>query len=232
MPWRSINVFFSHRRKCEVEVRSITFESIRRHGVGPSPWFDRLVTVFNAMDAGYEKTAGNYGFVCQGCEDNCCQSRFYHHTLLEYMSIYRGFLGLTGQERQAVEVRAAEYCRQHAEADAAGTAVKPWCPLNANGRCLVYDVRPMICRLHGLPHVLCQPGGKVVQGPGCDTFQSHQPPGNSSFLDRTPFYKAMAGLEKEFRTELEVNVRIKQTIAEMIMSFLPGHSERMQGENR
>jgi len=207
------------------------FESIRRHGEGSSPWFDRLVVVFNTMDVGYEKAAGNHGFVCRGCDDNCCQSRFYHHTLLEYMSIYRGFLGMTGQERQAVEVRAVEYCRQHAEADAVGATVKPWCPLNADGRCLVYEVRPMICRLHGLPHALCQPGGKIVQGPGCSYFQSHHTPGNSTHLDRTPFYKAMAGLEKEFRTELDVNVRIKQTIAEMVMSFLPGHSERMLGDN-
>lgn len=28
MPWRSINVFFSHRRKCEGEVRSITVDII------------------------------------------------------------------------------------------------------------------------------------------------------------------------------------------------------------
>lgn len=207
------------------------FKRIRRHGEGASPWFDRLATVFAAMDAGYEMSAGTYGFICKGCEDNCCRTRFYHHTVLEYMSIYRGFLRL-GHERKAVEVRAAEYCRQHDEADTVGTKVKPWCPLNANGRCLVYEERPMICRLHGLPHTLCQPGGKIVHGPGCDYFQHHHTPGHFTPLDRTPFYKAMAGLEKEFRIALDVNVRIKQTIAEMIISFLPGSSERQQGVNR
>ncbi len=208
------------------------FEGIRRHGERSSPWIDRLVTIFKAMDNGYEKAAGRHGFVCRGCEDNCCQSRFYHHTLLEYMSIYRGVSRLSVQKRQQAIERAVVYCRQHAEADAAGTKIKAWCPLNENGRCLIYDLRPMICRLHGIPHALRQPGGRTVQGPGCEYFRSLQKTGSDACLDRTPFYRAMAGLEKEFRAALEANVKFKQTIAEMILSFLPERSGKKQGDNR
>jgi len=208
------------------------FESIRPHGEGPSPWLDRLVAVFKAMDAGYEQVAGQYGFVCRGCEQNCCRSRFYHHSLLEYMAIYTGYSGLTDQERQRADTRAAEYCRQHAEADAAGTTVNAWCPLNENGQCLIYDLRPMICRLHGIPHALHQPGGGTVQGPGCDFFRSHCKIENGAAMDRTPFYKAMAGLEKEFRAALNARVKFKQTIAEMILSFLPEPAGEKKGGGR
>ena len=205
------------------------FESIRQHGDALSTWLDKLTVVFNAMDAGYEQAAGQYGFVCGGCEENCCRSRFYHHTLLEYMAIYTGYTCLAAEERPQVIARASAYCRQQAEADANGAAARAWCPLNAEGRCMVYELRPMICRLHGIPHELQHPGGRTVQGPGCDFFGSrHETTGHSS-LDRTPFYRAVAGLEKEFRAALDVNVKIKQTIAEMILSFRPEGSEEQQG---
>ena len=204
-------------------------KSIRQHAGKESPWLDKLTVVFNAMDAGYEQAAGQYGFVCRGCEENCCRSRFYHHTLLEYMAIYTGYSCLAAEERQQVIARASAYCRQQAEADANGAAARAWCPLNAEGRCMVYELRPMICRLHGIPHVLRQPGGRTVQGPGCEYFRSLQKTGSDACLDRTPFYRAMAGLEKEFRTTLEANVKFKQTIAEMILSFRPERSEEQQG---
>ena len=198
------------------------FECIRWRSKEPSPWLDKLAVVFNAMDAGYDEAAGLYGFVCRGCEDNCCRTRFYHHTLLETMAVYRGYVSLPVEKRERVYARAVAYCRQHAAADGAGTRVKPWCPLNDEGRCLVYDLRPMICRLHGIPHVLHLPGGKTVQGPGCDDFMALNTIEKQAPLDRTPFYREMSGIEKAFRADLNITVKFKQTIAEMILSF---HSE-------
>jgi Fe-S-cluster containining protein len=195
------------------------FESIMQHAEKEPLWLDRLAAVFKTMDAGYEQTAGCHKFVCNGCEDNCCRTQFYHHTLLEYMAIHQGYTRLAPQERERVYARAVEYCRQPAGADDGGTRVKPWCPLNDKGRCLVYDLRPMICRLHGIPHMLQQPGGRTVQGPGCAYFMTHHPADEQAPLDRTPFYKEMSGLEKKFRAELSVNVKFKHTIAEMILSF-------------
>jgi Fe-S-cluster containining protein len=208
------------------------FKSIRQQDEALSPWSDRLAALFNAMDAGYETSAAGYGFVCRGCADNCCRTRFYHHTVLEYMSIHKGYSCLAPRERRRVETRAADYCRQHARADAAGAVVKPWCPLNRDGKCLVYALRPMICRLHGIPHVLHHPGGGSVKGPGCDDFRSRCEDNTGVPLDRTPYYKAMAGLENEIRTELDVHVKVKQTIAEMILSFLPTGSRYLQTGER
>lgn len=205
-------------------------DSIRHHGREPSVWLDKLAAVFNAMDAGYEQAAGQYGFICRGCEENCCRSRFYHHTLVEYMAIYTGYSRLVAEERRQVIAQASAYCRQHAEADAKGVAARAWCPLNAEGRCMVYELRPMICRLHGIPHVLQHPGGRTVKGPGCEYFGSQHGTEGHFPLDRTPFYRAVAGLEKEFRAALDVNVKIKQTIAEMILSFRPERWEEQQGE--
>ena len=184
----------------------------------------RLESLYRKMDKAYETCADIHGFICRGCEDNCCRTRFYHHTLLEAMAIYSGYVRMTPRGRERVNTRAIEYCRQHAEADAAGTRARPWCPLNEKGRCLVYDLRPMICRLHGIPHVLHLPNGKTVQGPGCDDFMSLQPSDKHPPLDRTPFYKELSGLEKAFRAELNANAKFRQTIAEMIMSFNPGDS--------
>jgi hypothetical protein len=90
----------------------------------------------------------------------------------------------------------------------------------------------MICRLHGIPHALRQPGGTTVRGPGCEYFRSLHKKRGDACLDRTPFYRAMAGLEKEFRAALAVDVKFKQTIAEMILSFLPERSAIKQGDDR
>lgn len=206
------------------------FEYLRQHGDELSPWLARLADVFRTMDAGYGETAQDYGFVCRGCEDNCCRSRFYHHTLLEYLAVYRGFSRLDDRAKQQVVLRADAYRRLHAAADADGTKANPWCPLNEAGRCLIYDERPLICRLHGIPYLLHQPGGGTVQGTGCEYFESHHETGNRALLNRTPFYKAMAGLERDFRAELSVYVKNRQTIAEMIESFLPEGVEDRLGD--
>jgi hypothetical protein len=58
------------------------------------PLLDRLAALFEQMDATYDAVAGQYGFQCHGCEDNCCQTRFYHHTLIEYLFLMEGINAL------------------------------------------------------------------------------------------------------------------------------------------
>jgi hypothetical protein len=74
----------------------------------------------------------------------------------------------------------------------------------------------MICRLHGLPHELKRPGGDPVQGPGCN-FGKFDPNGYIPF-DRTLFYQEMAAIELRFRKTLNLSGRVKQTIAQMLIS--------------
>jgi Fe-S-cluster containining protein len=180
-------------------------------------FFDRLHTLFADMDRQYGRAAGHYGFACRGCEDNCCLTRFYHHTYLEYFYIHQGMDELDPPRRRTIRDRAAAVCRQTELADNQGLPVRQMCPLNSGGLCVLYDYRPMICRLHGIPHELQKPGQPVVRAPGCDVFD-HQCADKPYFkFDRTRFYRDMALLENEFRLAAGLTGRIKLTIAEMII---------------
>ena len=51
----------------------------------------QLSAIYSSMDLKYSEAAAYYGFNCTGCEDNCCLTRFHHHTVLEYLYIITGF---------------------------------------------------------------------------------------------------------------------------------------------
>jgi Fe-S-cluster containining protein len=191
----------------------------RLHDEKLAAFFDRLQNIFADMDRKYDIAAQHYGFLCQGCEDNCCLTRFHHHTYLEYLFIRRGFDNLQPPERNMIRAKAEAVCRQTELADNQGLPIRLMCPLNNDGRCTLYRYRPMICRLHGIPHELHKPGQPVVQGPGCGTFDERCSDKAYFKFDRTQFYFEMAGLENEFRLAVGLTGRIKLTIAEMILEF-------------
>jgi hypothetical protein len=60
----------------------------------------------------------------------------------------------------------------------------------------------------------------LVEGDGCPKLipenKKSTPPGK---LDRTPFYKKMAVIEKKLRQEIGFTKRVKMTIADMILAF-------------
>ncbi|MGD8303564.1 MAG: hypothetical protein PVI55_14210, partial [Desulfobacterales bacterium] len=97
-------------------------------------------------------------------------------------------------------------------------AIRLMCPLNVDTRCILYPYRPMICRLHGIPHELKKPGKQGILGPGCDTFDKRC--GHKPYIpfDRTPVYRDMAKLEQEIRQATRVQDKIKMTVSEMILS--------------
>jgi hypothetical protein len=168
------------------------------------------------MDRRYHQAADHYGFNCHACKDNCCRTRFYHHTYIEYLFIQEGVKTL-GHERQ-IEIKssALDICRKAAELDENKKPVRLMCPLNVENLCILYPYRPMICRLHGIPHELRKSSSRRVYGPGCETFD-RRCTGKSYFaFDRTPFYVEMASLENELRQAAGINGKIKMTIAEMI----------------
>jgi Fe-S-cluster containining protein len=180
-------------------------------------FFDRLKSIFTAMDRQYAEIAGHYGFQCNGCEDNCCRTRFYHHTYLEYLYIHSGFNNLAIQTKQEILSRAGDVCRNNDMADEKHTTARAMCPLNFDGLCSLYNYRPMICRLHGIPHEIRKPGQNIVRGPGCGMFAVHCSDKRYRKFDRTPIYFAMAKLESELKQALGLTSKIKLTIAEMIM---------------
>jgi len=185
---------------------------------------EHLARIFAAMDADYERAALAHGFVCRGCDDNCCRTRFYHHTLVEYLYLRQGLKALAAAERDRLTVRAAQVA-----ADQAAVPAEPlMCPLNAQGRCLLYAHRPMICRLHGIPHLLRRPDGRRQEGPGCGDFDRQCGASAQPLLDRTPLYSALAELERELRRRLGFGDKIRMTIAQMVIETpaLPGAGER------
>ena len=191
------------------------YEIVKTRKDDTEPFLRGLSALFADMDREYGKIATCYDFECRGCENNCCRTRFYHHTLLEYVYLMDGFDRLDSGQKKIIGNRAGEVIRIHRNADG-NYPVHAMCPLNTSGLCGVYDRRPMICRLHGLPHELRKANGEVTRGPGCEEF--HRKCGGMSYIpfDRTPFYVRMAQLEQQMRKVLGYTSKLKLTIAEMI----------------
>jgi len=181
-------------------------------------FLERLQRVYTAMDAAYGQAAAAYGFVCNGCEESCCRTRFHHHTLIEYLGLREGFRQLPADRQAEIRERSAAVAEQHAQDLATGADSKPMCPLNAAGRCGLYAHRPMICRLHGIPHELHPPQRPPQLGPGCGEFHRRCGRTNYHAFDRTPLYGELARLEAECRQALGLRRKIRMTVAEMLLT--------------
>jgi hypothetical protein len=182
-----------------------------------TPFLKDLKKIYAAMGHKYKEAADYYGFNCTGCLDNCCLTRFYHHTHIEYLYILEGYHALEEKKKIDVTNRAVEVCEKTAAADKKGKAVRLMCPLNLDGLCILYAYRPMICRLHGIPHELQRPGQKAVYGPGCEAFTQQCKEKGYFKFDRTPFYIEMVQLEKKFKQKTGTAKKFKKTIAQMLI---------------
>jgi len=182
-------------------------------------FLERLRDIFATMDLEYARVAAHYQFQCDGCTDSCCLTRFYHHTYLEYFYFRRSFEKLDSRKKDQIIVKAEDVCRETAKADENGMPVRLMCPLNDDSLCTLYPFRPMICRMHGVPHELQKPGQNVIHGPGCSTFDGRCADKGYFKFDRTPFYVALANLENEFKQTVGLEGRIRMTVAEMILSI-------------
>lgn len=183
----------------------------------PANFEKGIQQLYAGMDQAFDRSAGQAGFVCNGCKENCCRTRFYHHTLVELLYLGTGLAALPSPDRFRLMDKARQVCAQSAEMDRRGRTVRVMCPLNENQRCLLYAHRPMICRLHGIPHGLRRPDGQVVTGPGCDDYDRQCGRSAASPLDRTPLYMALSALERKLRGQLNFSQKIKLTVAEMII---------------
>jgi Fe-S-cluster containining protein len=183
----------------------------------PSDMHHSAVRLFQRMDQAYDQSAEQSGFACKGCQDNCCLTRFHHHTLIEVLSIHSGLRALPVDRRRRIRWTAESVVRKTTELQQRREPVRVMCPLNEKERCVLYKHRPMICRLHGVPHVLRRPDGRIRRGPGCDDFYRQCGRGDAAVLDRTSLYMAMADLERRLRERLDYRQKIKMTVAEIIV---------------
>lgn len=180
-------------------------------------FLEQLRAIYALMDIKYREAAAHYGFNCTGCEDNCCMTRFYHHTVLEYLYILKKFNNLDSEKQNKIRANALEVRQKTAEADRKGKRLRRMCPLNSAGKCILYPSRPMICRLHGIPHELHSPGRDIAYGPGCEAFSKYCGEKDYFRFDRTPFYLKMASLEKELKQATGITTKVKMTIADMLV---------------
>lgn len=175
---------------------------------------DSLEELFLCMDEAYNRLAAWYDFSCEKCVETCCTIGFQHFTLLEFVFLSRGLRSLDSSEREVLLAKA----RQAAGLGDHGQAAR--CPLEVEGRCSLYDYRPMICRLHGLPHLLRHPHRGEFKESGCRVFRNiHTDPENRS-LDRTPFYTEFARLEGEARLIFGTSRVPPRNVARMIVDAL------------
>ena len=185
----------------------------------PQKIFDQLRTLFDSMDKTWDRVAADLAFQCNGCADNCCLSLFYHHTQVEKAYLWHGFRQLSPQEQRDILDNARHYLEKTFGKETGPyqelASQKAPCPLLLDGRCRLYTYRPMICRMHGLPHELHRPDGQIMKGPGCDAGAFDKTPCVS--FDRTPFYREMAAIEMAFRAATGKQEKIKATIAHMLL---------------
>lgn len=178
---------------------------------------EQLSKLFARMDHAYREAALDMGFECSGCRDNCCRTLFYHHTLAEYLYLRNGLDQLPTSEQEYLRARAADVQRRTKAFDPAEGPPRIMCPLNAEDRCVLYSHRPMICRLHGIPHFLRLPDGRRQAGPGCADFESRCGSSGKPGLDRTPLYQALASLERRIRLYADFTGHLKLTVAEILI---------------
>ena len=172
------------------------------------PFLDRLALLFTDMDNEYSLVSDRYGFHCQGCEESCCRTTFYHHTILEALYLLEGFEQLGKDLRTDILKQAQKVILHPSEG--------LFCPLCRDNRCLLYTYRPMICRLHGIAHEVHRPDRAVSYGPGCALFEAVTEGESYIVFDRTRFYLALSRLEQEARAALGVVQKIKMTVSEIL----------------
>ena len=188
------------------------------------------------MESGYDEVARALKFSCKGCPDNCCDSYFLHHTYTEWAYLWKGFRELDEAKQQELLERSKQYILDCAEAEANGERPQVMCPLNEEGRCILYTHRLMVCRTHGVPASMRRPDGQTLNFPGCFRCQEivtrkfvHD--SQAPHVERTPLLQRLVGVERKLMGEkLHLYPRVKLTIAQMLVNGPPAiplpHCER------
>jgi hypothetical protein len=185
-----------------------------------------LEDIYRKLQQEYERVAEALAFSCTGCPDNCCDSYFQHHTYAEWAHLWLGLRQLEPELLQILMARAKTYLEQCELALAAGQRPQIMCPLNDNGRCVVYQHRLLVCRTHGVPALLTRPDGQTLRFPGC--FRCQEIVDNSDHqnlpapVERTSLLKKLALLENELLdNKRHLHPKVKITIAEMLVHGPP-----------
>lgn len=197
---------------------------------------EEIAKIYEEMEQGYDEVAKALHFSCDGCPDNCCDSYFLHHTYSEWSYLWQGVRQFPEAKQGEIIERAREYVLACEKAEASGERPQVMCPLNENGRCILYRHRLMVCRTHGVPASMRRPDGQQLNFPGCFRCQAivkkkfvHD--SEAPHMERTPLLQRLVGVERELMGDkLPLYPRVKLTIAEMLVTgpptLPPLHCER------
>ncbi len=126
---------------------------------------DEFVEIRGRVDAEFRRNSRLHKRrmkCCVGCTD-CCHQLF-SISEFEAAGVSRAVANLEARQRKESAVRAELYIakretilQRHGYVEGAGNLPKPHlrlaCPLLENGRCLIYEERPLLCRKVGIPVV-------------------------------------------------------------------------------
>lgn len=189
-----------------------------------------LRVLYEDMEEAYDAVAGELGHGCAGCPDNCCDSYFLHHTYIEWCYLWLAMDNLEPPMRERLIGRAREYEKQSRELLRDGQRPKLMCPLNEEGRCVLYAHRFMVCRTHGVPAEMTRPDGKKLSFPGC--FRCQELVARTSLsaeqiptMERTRLLQRLAMLEQQLLDgKRHLMPKVKRTIASMLVEGPPQRS--------
>lgn len=157
----------------------------------------QLIVLYSEMDSAYRDAASQGGFGCQGCDGaSCCTVDLRIHTYTEMAYLIRGLdelpLGLAREVKERARQMVLAKARSHHDSEYRNAV----CALNFKGLCTMYEHRPMICRLAGIPYIATRPDTTNIRGSGCRRFEEEVAPSNPDLvLDRSYFYKRMSEIE-------------------------------------
>ena len=194
----------------------------KKHRAAGAGLFSRLKRLYADMEAQYDRVARQIGLDCRGCPDNCCVSYFQHHTYIEWAYLWQGLQRSEPSFRERVLAQAKEVLGHYDAALQRGQKPEIMCPLNEDGRCVLYPYRLMICRFHGVPNQVTLPDGSRRQFPGCiHCRRKTEGLLRVPVLDRTPAYIQLATLERTFTKNLPQLPKVDLTLAEMLVQGPP-----------
>lgn len=62
----------------------------------------RVRDLYGRMGKAYGEAAACYGLSGKGCDENCCEERFHHHTLADFLCLLRGIPSWDEQTRLSI----------------------------------------------------------------------------------------------------------------------------------
>lgn len=187
----------------------------------------QMQQIYDEMEKGYEQVAVQLHFSCDGCPDNCCDSYFQHHTFAEWGYLWWGFSRLPESQKEEILKRSQLYITACEQALARNERPQVMCPLNEDGRCILYAHRMMVCRTHGVPASMQRPDGQRLNFPGCYRCQelvkmTFSQESEAPHTERTLLLHRLAMLENELMNgKRYLYPRIKMTIAQMLVKGPP-----------